>query len=103
MWCIGVKHWGVWWTRVSRSAQQPHGSLWCPRTHPALGSSQASGGTGVGWLHPLYLSLVTLTMALGEGGTGLESLITVALEAARSVDAAAVGTESGLGAALILI
>lgn len=52
---------------------------------------------------PLCLSLVTLTMALGEGGAGLEALITVALEAARSVDAAAVGTESGLGAALILI
>lgn len=74
-----------------------------PQNPPALGSSQASGGTGIGWLHPPCLSLVTLTMALGEGGAGLEALITVALEAARSVDAAAVGTESGLGAALILI
>lgn len=81
----------------------PMGLVGAPEPIPASGSSQASGGTGIGWLHPPCPCLATLTMALGEGRAGLEALITVASEAACGVDTVAVGTESGLGVALILI
>lgn len=54
-------------------------------------------------LRPAPSSLATLTMALGKGRARLEALMTVAPEAARGVDAAAVGTDAGLGAAFIFI
>ena len=45
----------------------------------------------------------TLTVALSKGGAGLESLITVAPEAARGVDTAAIDTEVRLSLAFIVI
>ena len=65
-----------------------------PNPFPASGSSQ------VGVPH---WDFVTLTLALGEAGAGLVALITVAVEAAHSVDAAAIGTGAGLGTAFIII
>lgn len=50
-----------------------------------------------------HWDLVTLTLALGEAGAGLVALVTVTMEAAHSVDAAAVGTGAGLGTAFIII
>lgn len=47
--------------------------------------------------------MATLTVALGAGGAGPEALVTVTTEAAYGVDAAAVGTQVGLRAALVLI
>lgn len=49
------------------------------------------------------LFLVTLTMALSEGGAGMETLIAMTLEASHCVDTATMGTEAGLGLTFILI
>lgn len=83
---------------------------WCPQpcqlNNPpcaTLGRSQGAGGTGAEWLRLPHLRLATLTMALSEGGAGLEPLITVTSEAARGVDTVTVGTEAGLGTAFVLI
>lgn len=88
---------------MSRSAQKARVSPRGPRPHPASEVPRQQEGQALGGCVPLCLCLATLTMALGEGGAGLEALITVALETARSVDAAAVGTESGLGTAFVLV
>lgn len=50
-----------------------------------------------------HWDFVTLTLALGEAGAGLVALVTVAVEAAQGVDAAAIGTGAGLGTAFIII
>jgi hypothetical protein len=42
-------------------------------------------------------------MALGESGAGLEALVTVALEAAHSIDTVSMSTEAGLSVAFVLI
>ena len=76
--------------------------LHAPEPFPASGHSRVAV-PHTGWLHPPCLSLAPLTVALGEAGAGLEALVTVTLEAALGVDAAAVGTEAGLGAAFIVI
>lgn len=73
-----------------------------PGPVPALGSSQVAV-PHAGWLCPPYLGLATLTVALSEVRAGLEALVTITAEAACGVDAAAIGTEAGLGMAFIVI
>lgn len=79
-------------TATPTAALSPGGHL------AAAGRSLACGLQHLGEAGPL-----AGVVALGEAGAGLEALVTVTLEAALGVDAAAVGTEAGLGAAFIVI
>lgn len=71
--------------------------------HPGDCSATARRGLACGLQHFGEAGPLPDVLALGEGRAGLEALVTVAPEAACGVDAVAVGTEPGLGAALILI
>ena len=61
----------------------------------------AGAGVGLGELYPPCVA--TLTVALSASGAGLEALVAITLEAARGVDAAAVGTQAGPRVAFVLI
>lgn len=72
--------------------------------HPCVPRWEAPkvGGTGAGGRIP-GLCLAVLTMALGEGSTGLEAIITVTSKTAGSVDTEAIGAEAVLGPAFVSI